>query len=120
MIDVEQLGKDIGDKLVERAAKYLKDGVDPEFLREVAVDMAETQAAALAATTDAERETAEKNLGFLDGTIASFLTRNKIKVRAEAWAAFEDVLAVVGSVVAVICRAALKAALGGLGGALAS
>lgn len=120
MIDVEQLGKDIGDKLIERAKKYLEEEADPEFLREIAVDMAATQAAALAATTDAEREAAEKDLQFLDGTIASFLTRNKIKVRTEAWAAFEDVLAVAGSVVEVICRAALKAALGGIGGALAS
>ena len=120
MIDVEQLGKDIGDKLIGRAKKYLTEEADPEFLREIAVDMAATQAAALAATTDEERAAAEKDLGFLDATIASFLTRHKLKVRSEAWAAFEDVLAVVGSVVGVIGRAALKAALGGLGGAIAS
>lgn len=120
MIDVEQLGKDIGDKLIDRAKKYLEEEADPEFLREIAVDMAVTQVAALSATTEAERKAAEKDLGFLDATIASFLTRNKIKVRAESWAAFEDVLAVVGSIVEVIGRAALKAALGGLGGAIAS
>ena len=119
-VDVQQLAKDIGDKLVERAAKYLEENVDPDFLREVAVDMASVQAAALVATTEIERKAAQKDLEFLDATIASFLARHKIKVRAEAWAAFEDVLATVGSIVGVIGKAALKAALGGLGDVIVS
>ena len=119
-IDVRQMAKELGDKLVERAKKYLEDEVDPEFLREIATDMAAVQAQAIVASTEAERAAARKDLDFLDATIASFLVRNKIKVRREAWEAFEDILRTVGAVIEVVGRAALKAALGGLGDAVSS
>jgi len=107
-VDVGKMAEDLGNSLINRAKKFLDDEVDPAFLKEIALDMATTQARALAAKTAEEAQLAEEDLAFMRGRISTFIARESIKVRSEFQEAFEEVLETVGDIIEVLGKAAIN------------
>lgn len=105
---VKELAKEIGDSLINRVKKYLKDDVDTGFMKELALDMAKLQYKALTAKTDAEKELVEDDIAFTRGRIDTFIARNALKVKNEAKDIFEDILKAVSEAVVIIAKTALK------------
>lgn len=115
----KELAANLGDRLIARASKYLEENADPEFLRELATDLAQVHVSALAAVTEREREIARKDIEYIEATVESFIMRNKIKVRSESMAAFRDVLETVGEVLGTVATVALNVVLKGMTGGVA-
>jgi hypothetical protein len=112
---VKTLAKDLGDSLIGRLKKYLKDETDTDFLKEMATELAQLQVKAMTATTKAERELAKEDMGFVHGRIDTFIARHALKIKNEFKAIFEEVIKTATEVVVIIAKTALNTVLPGAG-----
>ncbi len=111
-LETKELALKLGDSLVERLGKYLKDEADTEFLKEMALELAELQYQAATATTEELRDIAKEDIDFIHARIDTFVAGQAIKIKDEAKEIFNEVLQTVGTVVGVIAKTALTAAIG--------
>lgn len=106
---VTEMAKGLGDALIERVKGYLKDEADTEFLKEMALELAQLQYQAMTATTEIEKAQARKDIEFTHARIDTFIARQAIKIHSESQAVFQEILRTVGDVVTVLAKAALAA-----------
>ena len=107
-VDVAKMAEDLGKSLMGRAKKYLEDNVDPEFLKEIALDMATVQAQAMTAKTADQAHIAQEDLAFLRARMDTFIAREAIKVKNESKEAFQEVLEVFIDVVEIVGNTVLN------------
>lgn len=105
------MAEDLGNALVDRVKRYLKDEADTEFLKTMALELAELQYQAMTATTDVEKAQAKKDIEFTHARIDTFIARQAIKIHSESQQVFKEILRTVGDVVTVLAKAALAAVL---------
>jgi len=108
---VTEMAKGLGDALIERVKGYLKDEADTEFLKEMALELAQLQYQAMTATTEVEKAQARKDIEFTHARINTFIARQAIMIHSESQAVFQEILRTVGDVVTVLAKAALAAVL---------
>lgn len=108
---VAEMAKGLGDALIERVKRYLKDEADTEFLKEMALELAELQYQTMTATTEVEKAQARKDIEFTHARVDTFIARQAIRAHSESQAIFEEILGTVGDVVTVLAKAALAAVL---------
>jgi len=108
---VVDMAEDLGDALIERVKRYLKDEADTEFLKEMALELAELQYQAMTATTEVEKAQAKKDIEFTHARVDTFIARQAIKAHSESQQIFKEILRTVGDVVTVLAKAALAAVL---------
>jgi len=105
---VKELAKEIGDNLLSRVGKYLKDEVDVDFMKELALDMAQLQYKAMTVKTAEEAEIVQDDILFTQGRIDTCIARNAIKAKNEAQEIFEDILKAVGEALIIVAKIAIK------------
>jgi len=108
---VAEMAKGLGDALIERVKRYLKDEADTEFLKEMALELAELQYQTMTATTEVEKAQARKDIEFTHARVDTFIARQAIRAHSESQQIFKEILRTVGDVVTVLAKAALAAVL---------
>lgn len=106
---IKDMAKGLGDALIERVKGYLKDKADTEFLKEMALELAQLQYQAMTATTEIEKAQARKDIEFTHARVDTFIARQAIKIHSESQEIFKEILGTVGDVVTVLAKAALAA-----------
>ena len=111
-LNVENLAKEIGDSLVARLKDYLKDASDTEFLKEIALEMANLQYQAATAVSQVEREAAKQDMSFMHARVDTFVARQAIKFSDATQDAVKEIFATVVEILGAVAGAALKGMLG--------
>lgn len=108
---VIDMAEDLGNALVDRVKRYLKDEADTEFLKEMALELAELQYQAMIATTEVEKAAAKKDIEFTHARVDTFIARQAIKIHSESQEVFKQILGTMGDIVTVLAKAALATVL---------
>jgi len=107
-LNTEKLAEEIGGMLVARLKDYLEDETDTDFLKEIALEMAEAQFTAATAISERDRERATSDIGFLDARIQTFAAKQAIKFQNEYQETATEILGIVGSALGAFAVAALR------------
>ena len=105
---VKEMAEGLGESLINRTKKFLKDEADTDFLKDLALELAKFQYKAMTAKTAQEHELAEEDMAFVRGRIDTFIARAALKVKNEFQSAFEEIIQTAVDVVVVVAKAALK------------